>query len=251
MSLVLVAAPLAMGAEAVIFEADDPKGDEYGPGTYSYPTDGTFAPFKGLFDMTHFRVSHDKNNVYFDVTFVEITNPWSAPEGSSHALINIYIDTKPGQGRTTTLNEGAFVTFDPNHAWDVFIKGIGWGGSRVFFSTDKPGSAGVSRGIRLELLKDKKTMRITVPKSVIGEPSESWKYYVLIGSQDGYGPDNFRPVNEKAGQWVLGGGTDLNFEPNVVDLLAPAEGTYSQKAQLGSWKQDGTLAVIYPFNIGD
>lgn len=248
-SVVLAVAPLGMAAETVIYEASDPVGDENGPGTYTYPTNPAFEPFKGLFDMTNFKVSHDENNVYFDTTFVEITNPWSAPEGSSHTLINIYIDTTPNQGRTDTINEGAFVTFDPKHAWDVNVKGIGWNGSRVFFYTDEPGAPGISDGVKFELLPDGKTMRITVPKSVIGEPKASWKYYVLIGSQDGYGPDNYRPVNEKAGEWVLGGGSDLNFEPNVVDILAPAEGKYSQKAQLGSWKEDGTLAVVYPANM--
>ncbi|HQD80685.1 MAG TPA: glucodextranase DOMON-like domain-containing protein [Bacillota bacterium] len=240
--------PAGVG-QRLIWEADDPEGDDYGPGTYVYPTNPAFAPFSGLFDLIGFRVSCDDENVYFDTKLAKISNTWNAPEGFSHQLINIYIDTTSGAGRTDTLREGAFVSFAPEYAWDVNIKIMGWGGSRVFFASDNPASAGIIEGLSVEALPDGNTIRATVSRQVIGEPLDSWKYYVLVSSQDGYGLDNFRPVMGEAGPWVFGGGSDLNINPNVIDMLAPESGVYSQENQLGSWDvSERRYARIVPAN---
>ncbi|NLS44762.1 MAG: hypothetical protein GX969_03365 [Firmicutes bacterium] len=228
-----------------VFEMKDPEGDDYGPGTYVYPTHKTFLP--GLFDLTYFRVSHDVEYVYFDLTFREITNPWNAPEGFSHQLINIYIDTTKGAGRTDALNKGAMVAFDNRYAWDIYIKALGWGGCRVFTSQDDKESQGISDGIEAGVLLDGKTIRVKVPLAIVGQPDPAWGYYVLIGSQDAFGEDDFRPVMKDPGPWTFGGGTNLDFNPNVIDILAPEGGKSSQERQLGSYDADkGTLAVLVP-----
>ncbi|MGE5587080.1 MAG: glucodextranase DOMON-like domain-containing protein [Clostridia bacterium] len=235
----------ALAEPVVVLDMDDPVGDDHGPGTYGYPTHKAFVP--GLFDLTHFKVSHDPEYVYFDATFKEITNPWNAPEGFSHQLINIYIDTTPGAGRTDTLRKGALVAFDRRYGWDLFIKAVGWGGCRVFTAKDESEARGIADGLSASVLADGKTVRVAVPKAVIGEPSRRWGYYVLVGSQDAFGEDDFRPVMEKAGPWVFGGGSDLEVDPNVIDMLAPARGRASQERMLGSYNLErGSLAVLVP-----
>lgn len=247
MSAPLLAADV--GQERIVWEADDPEGDDHGPGTYVYPTNPAFAPFAGIFDLTGFKVSCDDENVYFDTELVRITNTWNAPEGFSHQLINIFIDTTPGAGRTDTLKEGAFVSFMPQYAWDVKIKIMGWGGSRVYLASDDDASGGRTDGLSVEALPNGKTVRATVSQAVIGEPLDSWKYYVLVGSQDGYGLDNFRPVMGEAGPWVFGGGSDLNINPNVIDILAPENGPYSQENQLSSWNSsERRYCMLVPAN---
>jgi len=239
----------ALAEPLVVLEMDDPVGDDYGPGTYVYPTHKAFVP--GLFDLTHFKVSHDAEYVYFDATFREVTNPWNAPEGFSHQLINIYIDTTPGAGRTDTIRKGALVAFERKHAWDLVIKALGWGGCRVFTAQDTAEARGISEGLSASVLPDGKTVRIAVPKAIIGEPGKGWGYYVLVGSQDAFGDDDFRPVMEEAGSWTFGGGTDLDIDPNVIDMLAPARGRGSQERLLGSYDvQKGTLAVLTPVVAG-
>jgi hypothetical protein len=53
----------------------------------------------------------------------------------------------------------------------------------------------------------------------------------------------------KAGAWVFGGGSDLDVNPNVIDILAPESGPRSQHNQLGSWSEpERRLAVLYPAN---
>ena len=115
-------AEIASAEPIVAFEMNDPIGDDYGPGTYTYPTHKAFLP--GLFDLTSFRVSYDVEYVYFDNTFREVTNTWNAPEGFSHQLINIYIDTTKGAGRTDTIRKGAMVAFDKRYGWDILIKAL-------------------------------------------------------------------------------------------------------------------------------
>ncbi len=238
-----------VGQERIIWEARDPEGDDHGPGTYVYPTNPAFAPFAGIFDLTGFKVSCDDENVYFDTELARITNTWNAPEGFSHQLINIFIDTTPGAGRTDTLKEGALVSFMPQYAWDVKIKIMGWGGSRVYLASDDEASAGRTDGLSVEVLPNGDTVRATVLRTVIGDPLDSWKYYVLVGSQDGYGLDNFRPVMGEAGPWVFGGGSDLNINPNVIDILAPENGPYSQESQLGSWNaSERRYSMLVPAN---
>jgi len=237
------------GQTLTVWEADDPVGDDDGPGTYTYPTNPAFSPFSGIFDLTHFKVLHDPENVCFEITMARIANTWNAPEGFSHQLINVYVDTTPNAGRVDTLRDGPFVLFDSRHAWDVNIKIMGWGGTRVYFASDDSSSSGVYDGVFAEALPDDTTIRAVLPKKVVGEPSDSWKYYVLVASQDGYGPDNHRPVMSKADAWVFGGGSDLDVNPNVIDILAPESGPRSQHSQLGSWSEpDRRLAVLYPAN---
>jgi len=237
------------GQTLTVWEADDPVGDDDGPGTYTYPTNPAFSPFSGIFDLTKFRVLHDSDNVYFEIVLSRIANTWNAPEGFSHQLVNVYLDTTPNAGRVDTLRDGPFVLFSSRYAWDVNIKIMGWGGTRVYFASDDTSSSGVYDGVFAEALPDDTTIRAVLPKKVVGEPSDSWKYYVLVASQDGYGPDNHRPVMSKADAWVFGGGSDLDVNPNVIDILAPESGPRSQHSQLGSWSEpDRRLAVLYPAN---
>lgn len=248
-SVTLLPPKACAGQALVVWEADDPVGDDDGPGTYTYPTNPAFSPFSGIFDLTEFRVLHDSDNVYLEVVVAGIANTWNAPEGFSHQLVNVYVDTTPNAGRVDTLRDGPFVLFDSRHAWDMNIKIMGWGGTRVHFASDDMSSSGVYDGVFAEALPDGKTIRAALPKKVVGEPSDAWKYYVLVASQDGYGPDNHRPIMAKAGAWVFGGGSDLDVNPNVIDILAPESGPRSQHSQLGSWSEpERRLAVLYPAN---
>jgi carbohydrate-binding DOMON domain-containing protein len=240
---------IALAEPVVAFEMNDPIGDDYGPGTYTYPTHKAFLP--GLFDLSCFRVSYDAEYVYFDTVFREVTNTWNAPEGFSHQLINIYIDTTKGAGRTDTIRKGAMVAFDRRHGWDIHIKALGWGGCRSFTSNDNEESKGISDGLEAGVLPDGKTIRVKVPLPIIGQPDANWGYYVLIGSQDAFGDDDFRPVMEEATAWTFGGGSNLEFNPNVIDMLAPEGGKFSQERLLGSYdEKKGVLAVLMPVSAG-
>ncbi|MDK2886409.1 MAG: hypothetical protein PWP54_967 [Thermosipho sp. (in: thermotogales)] len=223
----------------------DPVGDEYGPGTYTYPKDVAFEPFKGLFDMTDVVVMENDEAYIFQIKFVEMTNPWGAPKGFSHQLINIYLDTKPG-GRTDTYNEGARVQFDENHPWDYFVKVAGWPSYGQFFATSDGQEIG--EAVSVEADTGEKIINVIIFKKYL-DISDNIYAYILVGSQDGYGPDNFRPVTPEPGQWTLGGypKDSKDMAPYVVDILAP-EG-YDQKTILSSYVPGSKYTTVLPVKI--
>lgn len=248
--LVLVTANLVLAArdyynkEHVIFTLDDPAGDDRGPGTYEYPIDAVFDPKKEHFDLRRFSFLSHRNNYYFDMTFPRVTNPWGAAEGFSHTMVQIYISTDPDAGRIEPFREGSNVLFHPENPWKYLIKVVSFNKTAVYWDSDFEGAEGRTKGIRVGLQPDKKTLRVIVPKHFLPGDPFRWKYYVLVGSQDGNGPDNFRPVKAVVGQWHFGGGTDTPYSPNVIDILAPAG---KQREMLGSFSLARRMqAVVEP-----
>ena len=56
---------LAAGAQAYDVTLTDPGGDDYGPGDYVYPYDGSFTP--GSFDITRFRAFDQGSDIKFEI----------------------------------------------------------------------------------------------------------------------------------------------------------------------------------------
>ena len=104
----------------------DPEGDDYGPGTYTYPTDGVFKA--GDFDLTEFEVSSDGANIYFSFTMkAPITNGWGSPNGFSVQTFDVYIDKDPGAGTgNRMLLPGRNAALQEGSGWDVAVWVEGW-----------------------------------------------------------------------------------------------------------------------------
>lgn len=244
----LWASPGGAAAE-VYFEMRDPLGDEYGYGSYRYPSNIAFQPYQGLFDITEFKVWSEKpGTIYFDTSFAKITNPWMAPEGFIHQNLRILVDSIPARGQTELPAKGAYVSFNPKYGWDFCLKVVGWGNSQII--VDDNGSF-KQQPLKAEKLADNRTIRVEVPESLIGTPNRKWKYYVLVGSFDGFGEDFFRKVKKDHGEWVIGGGLDQTIEPQVLDILAYAGGGHNQAKQLKSFDiKSGKLATLHPVGSG-
>lgn len=229
-----------------ILKMDDPVGDDHGPGTYLYPTHYQFLPYQGLLDITNFKIEGNKERIRFQVRFGELTNPWNGPLGFSHQLIHIYIDHQPG-GETIPLYPGAKVVFSPKASWDTLIKVTGWG---VYFFNSSARLTGDQEPYQeadVQVLSDGKTIQIELP--IQGwthfEDLYDGSYYLLVGAQDGFGPDNYRQVKEDVSEWYFGGGDPSGFSSNVIDLLTPSG--KSQKKILGSYDSNTRiLAVVEP-----
>lgn len=230
-------------SEKTIFVMSDSKGDDYGPGNYKYPWASIFDPKKEHFDLIKFRVYTERDNYCFDIVFPRVTNPWGAPEGFSHPITEIYISDGT-RGRTEPLKQGANVKFDTGNPWRYMIKVVSFNRTAVYTAGDSEDSEGNTKGVEARLMPDKKTLRVNVSKELLPSDPGNWSYYVLVGSQDGLGPDNFRKVNAAASQWNLGGGSDTDFDPNVIDMLAlPGR----QETMLGAYNElNKTRAVISP-----
>ncbi|MCK4258596.1 MAG: hypothetical protein KAX49_06435 [Halanaerobiales bacterium] len=232
----------------MILDMPDPLGDDYGPGTYLYPTHPQFSPYQGLFDIESFKVEARKEEIRFQISFGLITNPWHAPFGFSHQLIQIYIDHRPG-GERRPLVPGARIVFSPKAPWDTLIKVTGW---RIdYFDCEETGDeeayAKQYSGGTVQVLEDEKTIEIKIPllaESSLEDISDA-SFYLLVGGQDGFGSDNYRVVKENISEWYFGGGDESKYSPNVIDILTPSH--KSQKKILGSYDPaNRILAVVEP-----
>lgn len=234
---------LADGVQAsqVIFTLKDPPNDDKGSGAVVYPLHESFEP--GLFDLRRFHVWQNDEYLYFDVTFARVTNPWNAPEGFFHQLIDIYIDAEQG-GHTQPAAPGVGVEFDKHAGWEYRLRIQPWGGSRWLDARYDPGRV---HPVTALLLPDERTIRAQVPLAVTGTPARHWQFYVLVGGFDAFGPDHYRVIRKAASQWYFGGGDDRGAGPNVVDLLTGGLGSKSQARQLESYDPEiGKKAVLVP-----
>lgn len=244
--------PLNRG-KAVFFMRDQLK-DDKGTGKYFYPIDHAFDPGSKIFDLTKFEVDDINNNYIFNMSFQEINNVWGAPEGFSHQLIEIYIANpeEKNKGRIDTLKEGAFVSFDSDHPWNYMIKVMSWNNTSIFSAEDTIDSYGQKEGITSKLLPDNHTIQVSIPKKYLPSNPNQWYYYVLVGGQDGFGPDNFRSVVGSHDNWKFVGGSDSDYDPNVIDILDTGKGNRSQYKMLSAYNSiKGQYAVIYPVGPDD
>lgn len=231
----------------VLWVQDDPAGDDRGAGSLRYPTHPAFHPHKDLLDLRRFAVLREAQHVHFDLTFGQVTNPFSAPEGFYHQRIDIYIDSVPGEGSVQPFEPGPRVIFHPQYAWDWRLRVAPFGGTRLHSFREGMQSPGLARGLTTRLQEDGRTLRVSVPVSVLGVPEPSWRYYVLVGGYDHFGPDEWREVASQAEAWFFSGLEHPELAPRVVDILAPRWGLRSQGRQLGSYDvASGRPALLHP-----
>jgi len=227
------------------FSMEDKSGDDYGPGIYKYPTDASFAPYKDILDLRKYMVGESADEVVFKLVFGKLTNPWNAPLGFSMPIINIYLATDPKLPNSTkTLFSGANVEFDKAYPWNYFLKIAGFPDyGQHLFTPD-----GKKWNVKVFADASESAVVIRVPKSIIGEPKgKKWAHYVIVGSQDGYGPDNFRKVTPEPSQWTLGGNDLGDIAPRVIDMLDPAYTGEDQRDMLSSVDPEvNQLARIKP-----
>jgi carbohydrate-binding DOMON domain-containing protein len=126
-----------LGLTSVVLEVKDEEGDDFGPGLYTYPTDGVFE--EQVFDLEEFIVGYDDNNLVFKFTFFgPIPNPWDSPNNLALQTLDVYVDKDPGAatgarlllpGRNAALTEG--------NGWEYAVWAEGW--TPLFISPDENG----------------------------------------------------------------------------------------------------------------
>lgn len=200
----------------------DPIGDEHGPGYYQLPTNPVFEP--GLFDLQRFQVYRDGKAVVFVLTFGKITNPWGAPLGFSHQLVNLFIGTPLAKGGRYDAKSPALSSLKFSRPWQVRLKVAGWPDYGLSLFDER----GQEHRNAFQAWAEGRRLYVRIAAHLL-PPGPDRYLYVLVSSQDGYAEDHVRPLEPQAGEWVLGGKRHPQ-DPPVLDLLAP-EGT-SQATQL-------------------
>ncbi|UCF78448.1 MAG: hypothetical protein JSW03_10195 [Candidatus Eiseniibacteriota bacterium] len=235
-ALILLLAGLCLSAvpsfPAVVTSLSDAEGDDYGPGTYTYPGNSVFTA--GSFDVTEFKVSVEGSRVEFVVDVAaELEDPWGSGAGFSIQSIDIYIDTDgvEGSGATWTL-DGRNARISPVNAWEIAL----WCAppfddfrSQIVY----PGGGTDTVGVRIDVDQAQGRITLSVPKATIGTPSGSWRYVVLMLGQNGYETGRIRPVRRVASEWYFGGGSDGNSDSNIIDVVTVAG--LSQEGMLANY----------------
>jgi len=229
--LLLIGCICALAAGTVL-AADvtlkDPTGDDFGPGGYSYPTDGVYK--RGSFDITSLQMKSNDKKVDFMLSVnSNLEDPWSMGNGFAVQMAFIYIDTTPGAGFDKGL-AGQNVMFAADSAWDKV----------VILSPQQPGRVKQEVDSKAGALKDGcvipnktrgsgRTISGSVDLAALGAKSaddiKGWSYQVVMQSNEGFPADTdllTRKVNEYEGQHRFGGGNDGECDPHVMDVFAGA-----------------------------
>ncbi|TNF26064.1 MAG: hypothetical protein EP329_21885 [Deltaproteobacteria bacterium] len=256
-----------MALAGTTIEFSDPKGDDDGPGKYTYPTDAVYTP--GSFDLTNVELEDAGDKVKVTVTVkAKIEDPWDSKawdgNGFSVQMFVIHIDTdhKAGSGHKDGL-PGFNVTFADDQLWDKALVISPQGKTRVQAEVTAKAAA-MKKDILIPTsvsVRGRKVVATFNKSDLGGDLSKSWGYQVLVQSNEGF-PDKTdfltRKVNEFGGQHRFGGGSDYDCDPHVMDLIAgKAQGEGSEKSEqhkmLGTFKcnADGSgtravLQMVYP-----
>lgn len=238
---------LSAAAPEEVFVMWDPQGDADGPGGYIYPQHQSFPQeLPMMMDLTGFRVLNTEEAVRFEFHFAaapDLHKPWGG-SGFNFHRIDLFIITG-GAGSKETFRPGSMVRFAK--PWQYNLRLRDWlGGYLIHWQQHDPDDprAGVwqDQVEGFEVFVQDKMVVAEINHTLLGAADTSWKYYVLVGLQDAYGPDQYREVTQEGGLWTGGGGCDSNFNPNLYDILA--ETASDQYSQL-SWEV-GEMAVLSP-----
>lgn len=197
----------------------DPKGDDNGPGTYSYPAG---AGPKGLFDLREFSISWTHTHVTISIETAE------AADSGAPLLpaADVYIDVNriAGAGASSLLGQRGEGSVQPDAAWE-------------YVATLTPQSATLFQGLPngeriIETQPARRSDRAfiaTFPRSALRGDPEQWRLTVALGATEASrrdGPPAFLPITPVATPKSFGGAAGPRPAPRYIDVLAPSASDY-------------------------
>ncbi|NUN15798.1 MAG: hypothetical protein HUU55_19405 [Myxococcales bacterium] len=227
--VILSTLTVANAAFAEVITLTDPKGDDKGPGTYEYPTDGVYRP--GSFDLTKVTFESSGDDTIIEVEIAaKIEDPWDSSawggNGFSLQFVQIYLDTNKatGSGHAETL-PGLNARFSSESAWEKVVLISPQGKNRLQSEVNAKAKA-----LKDDVVIPRKTsvkgrtLRAVVSNADLGSAvAKGWGYQVVMQSNEGF-PDKSdlltRKVNEYAGPHRFGGGSDWECDPHIIDMVA-------------------------------
>lgn len=223
-------------AASVLRQWNDATGDDYGPGSYTYPTEPVFVD--GAFDIISVKIKDydEAGQIEFEIEMGDLPTsqvvdwaPYYPPVNLQK--IDIYIDAHGGGSSQGLPNRAANLV--PTDYWDWAISADGWwvgmlasNGQSIFDGytqnvTDVAMTADTTSDI----------IRIRVNKSAFTDnlgaanwsEFENWDFIAISMGHDGSGLDGVRWVNAgSASQWQFGGGAESDIDPNIIDMTVSA-----------------------------
>ncbi len=249
-------------AASILREWTDGVGDDYGPGSYTYPTEPVFVD--GAFDITGVRIKDyaDAGEIEFEIAMRNIPHygivnwaPFYPPLNLQK--IDIYIDAHGGGSSQGLPNRN--VNFVQTDYWDWAISADGWWVG-MFASNGQSIFDGYTQNvIDVSMTADTSanTISIRVAKSAFRDhlgvanwdEFDSWDFIVLAMGHDGDGLGGVRWVNPgSASQWQFGGGAEGDIDPNIIDMsvsagIDPGTGSVKEPADPQETQLDWTIST--------
>ncbi len=198
----------------VFLSVADPRGDDHGPGTYTYPTERVFGA--GTYDLTLFEAGTDDGDMVFTFELLgPIRNPWASPRELSLQTFDVYIDTDPGAGTgARTLLPGRNAALPEGNGWEYGITIEGW--DPALYVSDREGaSRETTPPFDVIVFGDKGRVVVRVPQELLGDGDPvGWGYTAAVMSHEGYptsGVRRIRDIAPEAALWRAGGApADIN-----------------------------------------
>ena len=233
----------------LLFSCDDPKNDDYGPGSYTYPSGPVYKSNPDMFDITRIRVYEVGGFYRFDVEFKgKIVRSWPGFMGHRNGwLLNvaeIYIDTdnKWGSGHKNAAL-GRNVSFKPESYWEkvVFINPVA---NDIIINEirNKTDDLEFAESLNDFIFPSNidiygYTLSATVNKSEIGGFNGKWGIQVLSTALDNSSSSNTfynKRIYKSPTDDEFGGASELFGSPNVLDIIVPSG--MSQKEILSQYR---------------
>jgi len=220
----------------LFLDIKDPIKDDFGEGSYKYPTDGVFIP--GSYDFESFSAGIADGSLVMNFDILSaIKNPWGSPRSLSVQTIDVYIDKDFGSDTgVKQLGNYRFAKMPDSSGWEYHIVIEGWE-PQIWKSLPSGESELVTNQFDIVVVPDKGVIvvKLDIENQLGGGNPEEWHYGVIMMSQDGYGPNGsrIREINPSAEQYRGGGAPNVVNHPNIFDVIFPDEGV--QEDSLSSY----------------
>jgi len=243
-----------LGTSITILEVLDPDGDDHGPGSYTYPSDGVFKDHP--FDLKAFKTAYDEKNIIFKFTFNgPIPNPWGSPNNLAIQTLDVYVDKDPGKGSgARLLLPGRNAALAEGFGWEYAIWAEGWTPQILApDSTTLDPKQVIGADFKIIVDPAGSTVTLRVPRTVFGEGDPTtWAYAAAVLSQEGYpstGVWRVRDVNASTDQWHFGGSPDDTNHTRIIDLAWAEDSLPSQEEMLSGYT--GSKAGASQLTVAD
>ncbi len=224
----------------------DPVGDDYGPGTYTYPANPIFKP--GSFDIHEFAVSEGPEYVILKVRLGVIENSWNSPSGLSLQIVDVYIDlnNRIGAGAMQLL-PGRNAYTKAEDAWEYAISVDGW--QQSIYKIDSAGRPVKLADLEVKVNSTRGEVTIYVPRSIIRGDPRNWGYLPMVLGYDGEAPPGnwkMREVRQGTDEFYFGGAYipfngSVSNSPNIIDVVLPRG--EDQKNILGVYRKGKAVEI--------
>ncbi|WP_241997565.1 glycoside hydrolase family 97 catalytic domain-containing protein [Halorubrum sp. GN12_10-3_MGM] len=201
-----------------VAEFDDPKGDDNGPGSYTYPSNDAF--YDGAFDLRQFTLTESESSYEFTFEVENLEKVFNA-EYFSPQFFTVWVRDPSISNGSNTENGDLAVNVEFANDWHYRIAASGLGRTNENFKRDIIDANGEGLGIpemTVSLTAD--TVTLVVEKDSLNINLTNTEVIPVVGSEN-FG--TFRNVGETAGEFNFGGaraGATGNA-PRVIDLITP------------------------------